>query len=241
MEEQFYLLFPFIIIGFLYFKQWKKAYWLILILFVLGFVTRTISWYKFAAPAIDTDGFSNMWLKWVYYPTYNRLDGLLAGISIAAIFQFLPKLKAGIIKHGNIVLCIGLVLATAAYFVCIDFISFNTSIWGFPLTAIAYGVLVTAAISPTCILYKFNSVITSKIAALSYSLYLTHKGMIYFSQQQFIKLGIDANSNLMFVLCLISCLLAALALNYIVEKPFLRLRDNILQKRKANTTQYAIS
>jgi peptidoglycan/LPS O-acetylase OafA/YrhL len=45
-------------------------------------------------------------------------------------------------------------------------------------------------------------------------------------------LGVDVNSNLMFIICIISALIGALLLRYIIEKPFLRLRDKILLRWK---------
>ena len=41
------------------------------------------------------------WYKYIYYPTYNRLDGLLVGVSIAGIYQFLPNIWNKISKFGN--------------------------------------------------------------------------------------------------------------------------------------------
>jgi peptidoglycan/LPS O-acetylase OafA/YrhL len=52
------------------------------------------------------------------------------------------------------------------------------------------------------------------------------------AQPFFGKLGIEPDSSLMFLFCAISCLLGALLLRYTIEKPFLKLRDEILKKKK---------
>ena len=59
-------------------------------------------------------------------------------------------------------------------------------------------------------------------------IYLIHKIMLHVSQNIFGQLGIDKNGNLMLVIGIICSIAGALLLRYLVEKPFLRLRDKIL-------------
>ncbi|RYU93399.1 acyltransferase [Emticicia agri] len=94
-----------------------------------------------------------------------------------------------------------------------------------------------AAISPKVFLYRFSSKITSHIAALSYALYLTHKVVVHVSQEQLAKLSIAKESVWMFVLCMITSVLAALLLNKLVEKPFLKLRDRVLKREPKKVWQ----
>jgi peptidoglycan/LPS O-acetylase OafA/YrhL len=152
-------------------------------------------------------------------------------VSIAGIFQFWPAVREKVTRHGNVILIIGVLLLAGAYFLCIDQESFNATIFGFPLIAIAYGAIVTAAISPSCVLYKLNSRISSRIAILSYSIYLSHKGVIHLTQLQCSKWGIAEKGHLMFLICMVTTVLGALIMRYIVEKPFLRIRDYILYKK----------
>jgi peptidoglycan/LPS O-acetylase OafA/YrhL len=233
IEEQFYLLLPIIISVAIYFKAGKKAFYLLPILFIAGFVIRISIWNSIIAPVEGTEAFRNTWTKWMYYPTFNRLDGLLCGVTVAAIFEFLPNIKNRLIKHGNLLLMLGLALIIAAYFVCKEFASYQTSIFGFPLVAIAFGVIVTGAVSPSSMLYKHSSRITSFIAALSYAIYLSHKGIIHLTQEHFVKLGVEVDSGLMVLLSLVNCVLAAWILHVLIEKPFLKWRDMILAKKKA--------
>ena len=240
IEEQFYLLLPLILLIFLHFRAGKQAVYLMLILFAAGFVIRILSWNGLVAPLIDTDQFGIAWYKWIYYPFQCRLDGLLVGVSLAGLFQFFPAVKERITKMGNWLLLAGIGLIIAAYFVVSDQYTFHATVFGFPLVAIAYGTIVAAAVSPSCILYKVRGRISSNIAALSYAIYLSHKGVIHLTQQGFMKLGIDGDSNWMFLLCIITSLLGALALRHAVERPFLRLRDTILQKRRGQSEQLPV-
>lgn len=228
IEEQFYFLFPLCVLLLSYLKAGTKSALLVLTLFFAGFVFRWMSWETFIKPAIDTDAFGVQWYKWIYYPTYNRLDGLLAGISIAGIAHFFQHTKLFIERYANLILSAGLVLICIAYVLCRDAMTFNASVFGYPLIALSFGCIVASGICQRSILNKFYSRITSAIATLSYAIYLVHKATIHFTQEQFIKLGIDNESSLMFFLSAIVSVAGALMLHYTVEKPFLRIKDRIL-------------
>jgi peptidoglycan/LPS O-acetylase OafA/YrhL len=229
IEEQFYLCLPLILALLLYFKALKKGVIILICLFLLGFIIRYYSYQSFVLPLINSaDGSGAAWYQWIYYPTYTRLDGLLAGVSIATLFQYLPLLRQRITKYGNALILLSLAMLTAAYFLCIDQDSFAASVFGFPLVDVGYGVMVIGAISPGSVLYKFSSRITTRIAVLSYSVYLVHKFTIHITQDQFTHLGIKADSTFMLLLCVTTSLLVALIMNKLVEKPFLKLRNKIL-------------
>jgi peptidoglycan/LPS O-acetylase OafA/YrhL len=229
IEEQFYLFFPLILICLIYFKAIKKGAILLVFFFIAGFCARLYVWYTYLEPILNTDGFWIPWYKLIYYPTYSRLDGLLMGVSIAAIFQFRPQLKQRLQHYGNYFLLMGIGVLIGAYFLCEDQTSFSASIFGFPLISLGYGLVVIGAISPKVFLYRFQSKMTTNIAMLSYALYLTHKMVVHVSQEQLSKLGIAKESEWMFVLCMLTSVLGALLLNRLIEKPFLKLRDRVLK------------
>lgn len=228
IEEQFYLLLPLLLVALVHYKVFRKGRWLLAALCILGLVLRLYMYDRIAAaaPGADIDWIS--WYKWIYYPTYSRLDGLLCGVSIAAIFQFRPLLRDRLTAYGNLLLLLSLLVLTGAYFVCSNEASFAASVFGFPLVSTGYGLLVMAAISPTCFLYELRSRIVAKTAALSYALYLIHKIVIHLTQQQLSKAGMAADSNSMLLISIITCLAAAWLMNFIIEKPVLKWRDRIL-------------
>jgi len=224
VEEHFYFLLPITLIFLQRTHSLKKSYWLIIVLFLFGFIIRNFVWNNFYLPKIDDENSWIYWYKYIYYPTYNRLDGLLVGVSIAGIYQFLPNVWHKISRFGNQLIILSLMVLTGAYFLCYDQNSYAASIFGFPIVALGYGCMVLGAISPVSFLYKWNSKITTFIATLSYSLYLSHKGIIHMVQQLGTYLHINANDNLMLLLCILFSLLGALALNLAIEKPFMKLR-----------------
>jgi peptidoglycan/LPS O-acetylase OafA/YrhL len=216
-------------------KAINKAAYLILGLFIFGFAVRIFCWMQLVSPLSGSDEFRFAWYKWIYYPTYSRLDGLLAGVGIAALFQFKPKIKYRITGYGNTLFIISGLILVAASFLSSGEPSFNASVFGFPFVSILYGVLVLAALSPSGILYKFHSSITKNIATLSYSIYLTHKALIHLTQELVPKYGIDADSNTSFVLCILVSLLGGWILHQVVERPFMKLRDKMLKKEQVSS------
>lgn len=229
VEEHFYLFLPLILIVLQLTKRFKHSYWLLLMLFVFGFVIRIYSFNELYLPHMDANDNWMYWYKYVYYPTYNRLDGLLMGVGIAGIYQFLPSTWNKISKYGNRSIVLSLVVLTAAYFLCEDPSTFKASIFGFPLVSLGYGFLVVGAVSPGSYLYQWQSKVTSYIAALSYAVYLTHKGIIHVTHQ--FLAGFNLNPNLVLLICVVTCLLGALVLNAVVEKPFMKLRNKVLETK----------
>ena len=226
VEEHFYFFLPIILISLQKLNLFAKSYWLLLLLFVFGFAIRIYCFDHLYLPKIEDENSWLYWYKYIYYPTYNRLDGLLVGVSIAGIYEFLPNLWGKMSKFGNQFILLSLFVLTVAYFLCENQQDFNASIFGFPLIAIGFGFMVIAAISPTSFLYKWNSKFTTLIATLSYAIYLTHKGVIHTTHQLLNDFKIE--SNLMLIICIITCILVAYLLNLTIEKPFMKLRNKII-------------
>jgi hypothetical protein len=110
---------------------------------------RDYSWNHFYLPNIDQDNAWMYWYKYIYYPTYNRLDGLLIGVSIAGLYRFLPTVFNKVAKYGNLLLLLGFLVLNEAYILCYEERSYYYAsvFFGFPLVAIAYGFILMSAIS----------------------------------------------------------------------------------------------
>lgn len=227
VEEHFYLALPLLLIGFQKLQLLKKAWCLLIILFVFGFITRIYSYERFWEPVSHDHRNWAVWFKYIYYPTYNRLDGLLAGVSIAAIYKFLPVTWGRISKHSHWFMITGLGILATCFFICEDQLTFTTTAFGFPLIALGYGCLVTGALSPGNFLYRWNSKVTTFIATLSYAIYLTHKGVIHMTLKWFEHKEMD--ETLLMTACIITCTAFALLLHWIVERPFMNLRKRVLK------------
>lgn len=232
VEEQFYLILPLSILLFNYWGVGKKAAYLILALFISGFAIRYLNWHLWMEPNLNSDHFGALFNQFIYYPTYNRLDALLVGVSIAGLYTFYPKVKDWVNKNSIVIMLAGVILLIAAYFICSPQQTFITAIWGYPLIAIGYGLIVAAIVCPANFLYKVKSKVTAQIATLSYGIYLVHKLTIHLTQNLLEKTGIDKNSNLMMFCCILSSIAGALVLRYVIEKPSLKIRDKVLGRKR---------
>jgi peptidoglycan/LPS O-acetylase OafA/YrhL len=228
VEEHFYLLLPLVLILLRMLNAARQAYWVMIVVFLFGFIIRAYSWHTYYEPSMVDDNGVLLWYRYIYYPTYNRLDGLVMGVALAALYHFLPHIWEKVAQLGNWLLVLSVLILTGAYFVCYNEHSFVASVFGFSLVALGYACAVAGAISPKSILYRSNSTITTFIAGLSYSIYLTHKGIIHITQAVLSKQNIPIDSNWMLLFCTVSCIAAALVLNRIIERPFMKLRTKIL-------------
>lgn len=227
VEEHFYLFLPIILILLQTSKLISKSYWLLIALFLFGFAIRIYSYNHFYFPKANEENGWLYWYKFIYYPTYNRLDGLLAGVSIAAIRVFLPNLWHKLSRYGNSFFLLSLFILTGAYFLCEDQQTFTASVFGFPFIALGFGCMVLSAVSPTSFLYRWKSRTSTFIATLSYAIYLTHKGIIHTSIQLLENFPID--SNAMMVICIFTCISGAYLLHLTIEKPFMKLRNKMTE------------
>jgi peptidoglycan/LPS O-acetylase OafA/YrhL len=222
IEEQFYLLLPLLLLAL---ARFRRAGWLLPVLFVLGFFVRALVYHARVDDDLD-------WYQWIYYPTWSRLDGLLVGIALAATYENRPALRATLLAHapGRLVLAVVLWFGAACVFV--EPRSLWASVVAFPAIALVYGLLVAAALSPSSILARSPSRVAGWLATLSYSLYLTHKASVHVAQRGLVKIGFAADGGAMFVACAAVALLVALALHLAVERPLLRWRDRALRSKR---------
>ena len=243
VEEQFYLLLPPLVLALAVLKPGRWALWLVPLLFGLGLFLRTLSWELFVEP-LARAGDSGLWqpyFMWIYYPSYTRMDGLLMGVCLAAVQQLRPGLWARLTRYGNAWLLLALGLLAAAWVLCADLVDFYAAVFGFPLIAFAYGLLVLSALSPSGVLGRFHSRFSAFLAAVSYSLYLVHKPLIHLSQVLLGRLGYAIDSNAAFLCGLLAALLGGWLLHRLVERPGLRLRERLLRGRPGAAPSAAIA
>ncbi|HEX4958796.1 MAG TPA: acyltransferase, partial [Lacibacter sp.] len=107
---------------------------------------------------------------------------------------------------------------------------YNTAIYGYTLISVGYGFMVAGALSPVSFLYKWKSGFTTLIATLSYGMYLSHKGIIHMTQVIFGDWGIDKNSSLMLLICVLLSIAGAWLQHLVVEQPFMKMRKQFVKR-----------
>ena len=226
VEEHFYLVLPWLIGPLAARSSTRMAIWVGASVLVGGLILRAWSWLEVFYPRSNAIA----WWEWVYYPTYNRLDGLLFGVCAAAVQHFMQPLWQQITSRWKGVALVGLALLYCSYVLTADQYSFAASVFSFPLIAVAYGCLLIAALSPSSVLYRVRLTTTSLIATWSYSIYLTHKGVIHLSQELLASFGLAPDSGITLILTTMACVVVAWLLNVAVERPFMQLRATVLSR-----------
>jgi peptidoglycan/LPS O-acetylase OafA/YrhL len=240
IEEQFYLFLPIAILSALAFKIGKRyILWALLALFIFGFIIRAYSWQTYVSPLHGDENqmalIGNTYSKYIYYPSYNRLDGLLVGLLIALSFTFKPEIKAKLLLKSDLFMVLGLLVLIGTYFISKDQFAFQTAVFSYPLVSAGYGLILVSCLSPTSKIQKIKFKFFPFLAVLSYSFYLLHKQINHITVN--ILSEYELNKTILLLICFFCSLLAAILLHILVERPFLLVREKILEKnwRTAST------
>jgi peptidoglycan/LPS O-acetylase OafA/YrhL len=226
VEEHFYLVFPWLAI--LLAGRLTVARFIFLCTAVVagGIALRGWLWQVHLAPLVGTDNPAGpMYLRYLYYPTYSRLDGLLAGVAVAACAAFRPAWLPCAQRHGAMALGASALLLAG----CIVFfddggrLGFWQNAVGYPLVALAMAGFVSVAARGTW-LSRWRIPGAGWLARASYSLYLSHKGAFMLTVA---LLGerMDGHPVWRFVAFSLVVLAVGAALHYGVERPCLRWRE----------------
>lgn len=228
IEEQFYLLLP-LAVAFIGMMRPRISTAVMLTgLFIAGFACRYYSWQTYLAPqpGEETDGIA--YFKYIYYPTYNRLDGLLAGVAIAATQLYCQVTWEKIMSKANWLTLAGLLLLVTAYFFCEDVFSMHASVAGFPLVAVAWAMVVLGALHPASVSGKLGRFkLFNILATLSYCVYLTHKQLNHLVRVWLANYHIADDSITMLLMCGLVALAGGALLHFAIEKPFIQLRRQL--------------
>ena len=237
VEEHFYLIFPVLLLLLMRKPSvWKTALSVSLVISG-GVAIRAWLLYFVVKPADEQQGL--MMMKYIYYPTYSRLDGLVVGVSLAVVRTFRRHWWSRFTKHGPTLSLLGLACVLGALWLCgFDYPAPNlplSILFAFPALACGFGLLVASAVSRDGFLTK-RVPGAGTFAALAFSLYLTHKSVahavhlllpVLTARAGWISSGIYAAA----------CLGVASLLYLGIERPFIALRVRRSSSRLASQTE----
>jgi peptidoglycan/LPS O-acetylase OafA/YrhL len=228
IEEQFYLVLPLVIVTGARFASGRMQGWmLIAALLTLG-ITARILWWR--ATGTESTGRLHDYYPNVYYATLCRFDEFLPGVAVAMLKNFHRPAWERITRHGQAMLaagavCTAIMLTLVFNFYYIDNYGYGffMTAFGYSLIAMAFAVLVVAALSPASWLYRVRIPGAYHIALWSYSIYLSHKAIAFILQQQ-LK-AFELPGWMLVAAVTASSLLAGWLLYRLVETPFMAIRD----------------
>ena len=234
VEEHFYLLLPVIVLGMSRRAKAWKTIALLAFLVALGIAIRSYVYFHVLLPlGPDSDAFSPRYIERIYYPTYTRLDGLLAGVALALVRIFRPGWWSAILQRSNGLLAGGVALMALTLWLFADRVSTLGNIVGYPVMAVALGLLVMAAADRECWFGRLRVPGAKQVATLAFSLYLTHKEVAHLDERWLPKI-MDARDWKTVLVLIVTCLAVAALFYFAIERPFLALRDRRAGRRVAD-------
>jgi len=235
VEEHFYLLFP--LLAWVLTRRASLGKTVTTCLFVLvgGIALRSFIWLHWMQPVqgADNNQFNTVFLENIYYPSYSRLDGLLAGVVLAAVQVWRPNRWARMQAKGHLLMLAGLVVVATAMWIFTDREGFVATSIGYPLLSLGLALLVCAASGTQSWLGRWRVPGAGWLAATSYSMYLSHKAIFHLVQKALAAYP-QVHGLAAFACYALATLLAGALLHYAVERPFLRLRDLWLRRPAQN-------
>jgi len=222
VEEHFYLLFPLLAWWLMRRPSTLKFAVVCIAVLLLGIGLRTGAWLH--GTAIDPP--RPWFVEDIYYPTWNRLDGLLSGVMLAVWKVFRPASWQRVQRHANGVLFVGLGVMALSFWLFRDRVGLLGNSIGWPVLSLGLALLVFAGAGSSSVVARWRVPGAAWLAAISYSLYLVHKGVFHLVETAWGP-ALEGRGVVAFCAYGIAALLAGAALHYAVERPFLRLRERM--------------
>ena len=230
VEEQFYLIFPGVVALIALRPTPAKVVGAILFILVMGMALRGYLWLHFVARApfdLAAEPRSGAFMRLIYYPTGTRLDGLLMGVAAAAVRAFRPAAWARLTARPNLLLGAGLLGVVASTVFFRDQIAgFWPTVLGFPLLSFCIALVVIAGAESRSLIGRYRVPGAGALATGAYRLYLSHKAIFHWVQLAAPHLPAPLQS-VAFALALLAALGVGAALYWLVERPFLKLRNRL--------------
>lgn len=228
IEEQFYLVLPIALMLALRKPSIQRTAIILFALVAIGIAIRTWVLVNQLKP-LGPDDASGLYMEHIYYPTYSRMDGLLAGLTLALIQRFRPTWWGNASRRGHVSLLAGCSLVGFSLYVFKDRFTSQAgpaalgTILGFPLISLGLAFVVASALSDNGLL-RHKLPLMKLIATLAFSLYLTHKFIANLARTYLPNLTGQRDWKTL-VTYIIACFAVAAILHYTIERPFLLLRD----------------
>jgi peptidoglycan/LPS O-acetylase OafA/YrhL len=197
-------------------------------------VIRGALWLHALAPwaVVDQNSYGKTFLERIYYPTWSRLDGLLMGVMLATARVYRPILWSRWGRHANGFLLAGVAVVGGAIWLFRDRTGFIPTVLGYPLLSFGLGLLVLAGAHASSVLARLRVPGAGWLAAVSYSLYLSHKA-VFHGVESAVGSSLDGHGLLTFAAYASAVLGVGALLHYGVERPFLKLRERVLHQAPA--------
>jgi peptidoglycan/LPS O-acetylase OafA/YrhL len=238
IEEQFYLLLPALALLGAALRLRVRAAWIVVALVVVGgMLLRAQLWYEH----VDAHKYGiYFYYKLIYYSSLCRLDELVAGVALALLKNRHAALWSQLTAHGNRMLAAGLAVTSLTFWLLLDNrYGFASTVFGYPLLALGFGMLILAALSQHSLLRDLRVPGATQVAIWSYAIYLTHRGASAIAAPMLGKLGFGPQTWTAIAILLALSVLSGWLLYRLVETPFMALRERWVPSNLARPAPFS--
>ncbi len=231
IEEQFYMLLPAVALLVARVRGSIKWGWALVVATLgTGMAMRASLWDPIhLANEGGIDYYQN-----IYYSSFCRFDELVAGVALAMAKNYHGQLWQRMTKHGNLTLALGLGVTAVTFYLLINYhYSFAMTVFGFPMLALSFSLLILAALSERSVLRTVRIPGAASIALWSYAIYLTHKQACLLMAMELKQYGYGPEDGVTLLAATAVSILAGWLLYVCVESPFMRLRERYVPSNSA--------
>ena len=227
VEEHFYVVFP--LLAWLLSRKVSVARfaWVCAAVVFAGVALRSAVWLH----DVRLDSSRNWFIEDIYYPTWMRLDGLLVGVMLATWRVYKPDAWNNWQRHANRSLLVGCAILAGAFWLFHDRTGLPANSIGWPVLSLGFGCFVFAGAGRNSVIGHHRIPAASWLAAISYSLYLSHKLAMH-AVHGWLATMPAMPGSLIFILYATAILVVGATLHYALERPFLRWRDYSVPARR---------
>jgi peptidoglycan/LPS O-acetylase OafA/YrhL len=232
IEEQFYMLLPAAALLGAGLRRSPRWAWLAIALaLVAGMLVRASVWNDVVDHA---PRWRYNYYKYIYYSTFCRFDELVAGVGLALLKNYHAGLWRRITGHGNLLLAAGTAVTGLAFWLFLrDHFSFTMTVFGYPMLALGFSLLIVAALSEGALLRSTRVPGAGSLALWSYAIYLTHKQVCILAAEPLRHMGYGPDSPFAIAIMLALSVLSGWLLYRLVETPFMALRARFVPSNLA--------
>jgi len=149
---------------------------------------------------------------------------------LAVLGVYAPHLWSRWQRHSNALLVAACAVLALALWLFDDRTGLLANSLGWPVLSLAFGMFVFAAADRVSVIGRYRVPGAGWVAAISYSLYLSHKLAMHAVQAALATMAAMPPS-IVFVCHAVAILLVGATLHSLVERPFLRWRDRLAPSR----------
>lgn len=231
IEEQFYVLLPALaLLGAALKGSLRLAWSAIALAFIAGMLVRANLWQEMAEQNYKL----YFYFKHIYYSSLCRYDELLAGVALALLRNQHAGIWARLTRHGNLMGVLGLLVCALAFrFFLDDRYGFGITVFGFPLMALGFSLLIVASVAEGSLLRGLRVPGAGQLALWSYAIYLLHKPVCVMAAGWLQGQGYGAGHPLTIGALLLLSVVTGWLLYKLVETPFMLLRERYVPSNAA--------